>query len=238
MEEDNRYDKGDKVQIFDGDRWVRAVISEVADGGYFVEHLRDGVLSVRYSAKPSEIRPRSSGKPKAPRGGKRKRDDEAEETEQTEQKSEEQDGKRKGKEKKARKEKKAGKENKKRRKGSTDRVDAKSKPKIKAKTKAKKRIKDPNEPKRPLSAYLQFAVDARAKIKRDQPHLGPSATMSAIGIAWRLLTPEDKSVYDQSYRTQVDQYKIALGMVSCFSRLCFCLIARVLIDQQSTRDKK
>jgi hypothetical protein len=71
------------------------------------------------------------------------------------------------------------------------------------KTRAKK---DPNAPKRPMSAYLCFSMDARAKLKHEHPELKhPEEVMQAIGTMWEKIPDAERSKYtDKSERLKTE----------------------------------
>jgi hypothetical protein len=55
--------------------------------------------------------------------------------------------------------------------------------------------KDRNAPKRPMSAYLCFSVDARAKLKHEHPELKHPELTQAIGTMWDKIPEADKTKY-------------------------------------------
>merc|ERR1712205_28015 len=57
-----------------------------------------------------------------------------------------------------------------------------------------KKVKDPNAPKRPLSAYMFFAKDQRAAILKKNPSFGVTDVAKALGAQWAKTT--DKSKYE------------------------------------------
>ena len=71
------------------------------------------------------------------------------------------------------------------------------------KTRAKK---DPNAPKRPMSAYLCFSMDARAKLKHEHPELKhPEEVMQAIGTMWEKIPDAERAKYtDKSERLKAE----------------------------------
>jgi hypothetical protein len=66
--------------------------------------------------------------------------------------------------------------------------------------------KDPNAPKRPMSAYLCFSMDARAKLKLEHPELKhPEEVMQAIGTMWEKIPEHEKAKYvDKSDRLKAE----------------------------------
>ena len=59
--------------------------------------------------------------------------------------------------------------------------------------KSKKRVKkDPNAPKKALSAYMLWLNDTREQIKKDNPGISITELSKKAGVLWKAL--EDKSV--------------------------------------------
>ena len=68
-----------------------------------------------------------------------------------------------------------------------------------AKSRATKRKKvavpkDPNAPKRPVTAYIIFSTEVRQKLHSDQPEMGFVELMKHIGGLWNKLPAKDKQV--------------------------------------------
>jgi len=62
-------------------------------------------------------------------------------------------------------------------------------------TKRKKAIpKDPNAPKRPMTAYIIFSTEVRQKLHSDQPEMGFVELMRHIGGLWNNLPQAEKQV--------------------------------------------
>lgn len=59
--------------------------------------------------------------------------------------------------------------------------------------------KDPNAPKKPLSAYILFSNDQRDKVKSEKPELAADnkALMSELGARWRQLDDEAKRPWNK-----------------------------------------
>lgn len=58
----------------------------------------------------------------------------------------------------------------------------------------RKRIKDPNEPRRPHSAYLLFLQKARQDLPKSDSELKPSEIMSKMAAMWKDLDESQKKV--------------------------------------------
>jgi len=60
----------------------------------------------------------------------------------------------------------------------------------------KKRAKDPNAPKRSLSAFFWFCNDERAAIKQTNPEFRVGDVAKELGKLWALVEPEVKRKYE------------------------------------------
>jgi hypothetical protein len=58
--------------------------------------------------------------------------------------------------------------------------------KTELKTKKVKRPVDPNAPKKPLSAYLQYSQSVRAAVKADNPDADNNEILKLIGARWKV----------------------------------------------------
>ena len=66
-------------------------------------------------------------------------------------------------------------------------------------TKPKRKLKkrDPNAPKRPLSAYMEFAKVERSKILADAGPLSLVETGRELGRRWRNLDTSQKAAFEE-----------------------------------------
>jgi len=86
-------------------------------------------------------------------------------------------------------------------------------PKIKSaglkKTKAKK---DPNAPKRPLSAYFIWLQDFRAQMRVENPDLVKSVRDfgQAAGVAWKEVSEKDREPYQEKHLALKANYEAAM----------------------------
>jgi len=74
---------------------------------------------------------------------------------------------------------------------------AKGKAKAKRGAKKEKKVKDPNAPKRPMSAYFLFMNATRASVKKENPDYGIGDIAKELGRLWGEITPSEKSKYDK-----------------------------------------
>jgi hypothetical protein len=60
-----------------------------------------------------------------------------------------------------------------------------------------KKVKDPNAPKRPLSAYFLFMNVARPQVKKENPDFKIGDIAKEMGKMWGVITPAEKSKYEK-----------------------------------------
>jgi len=60
----------------------------------------------------------------------------------------------------------------------------------------KKEKKDPNKPKRALSAYMFFVQDYRERIKSENPDASFGDVGKLLGEKWKTMGPSDKKPYE------------------------------------------
>lgn len=63
-----------------------------------------------------------------------------------------------------------------------------------------KPIKDPNAPKKPLSAYFLFSQEERLKVKAENPDYSITEVAKELGKRWATLDPNIKNSYEQRYQ--------------------------------------
>jgi len=78
----------------------------------------------------------------------------------------------------------------------------------------KRKKKDPNAPKRPLSAFFLFCADERAAVKAQHPGYSVGEVARELGEKWNKVTAEVKSKYEgrvqqekQRYEKEMDTYR-------------------------------
>jgi len=77
-------------------------------------------------------------------------------------------------------------------------------------TKAGKPMKDPNAPKKPLSAYFLFSQDERLKVKAEYPDYSITDVAKELGRRWAAIDPGVKVQYEQRYQESRKQYEQAM----------------------------
>ncbi len=69
-----------------------------------------------------------------------------------------------------------------------------------------KKQKDPNKPKRPLSAYLYFCKEKRDKIKTKHPEWKLGEISKELGQAWKNLSEKEKNKYMDLHVNDKERY--------------------------------
>lgn len=75
----------------------------------------------------------------------------------------------------------------------------------------KKRKKDPNEPKRPLNAYMLFSQANRDEIKEENPTASIGEIAKILGQEWKELSPEDKEPYASQAAAAKEEYAVVIA---------------------------
>jgi len=78
------------------------------------------------------------------------------------------------------------------------------------KEKKKKKIKDPNEPKRPLSAFFLFSNEKRMSVKAENPDFSVGEIGRKLGEMWRNLSEESKRPYEDAAKRAKERYVKAM----------------------------
>merc|ERR1711994_660026 len=76
--------------------------------------------------------------------------------------------------------------------------------------KSGKPVKDPNAPKKPLSAYFLFSQDERLKVKAEFPDYSITEVAKELGRRWATIDPALKQQYEQRYQESRKQYEQAM----------------------------
>lgn len=70
-----------------------------------------------------------------------------------------------------------------------------------------KPMKDPNAPKKPLSAYFLFSQDERLKVKAEFPDYSITEVAKELGRRWATIDPALKTTYEQRYQDSRKVYE-------------------------------
>ncbi|KAF2006974.1 Non-histone chromosomal protein 6, partial [Amniculicola lignicola CBS 123094] len=79
--------------------------------------------------------------------------------------------------------------------------------KAKAKADSGKKKKDPNAPKRGLSAYMFFANDQRDKVREDNPGIKFGEVGKLLGEKWKALTVDQRKPYEKKAAEDKKRYE-------------------------------
>ena len=69
-----------------------------------------------------------------------------------------------------------------------------------------KRRKDPNAPKRAMSAYLYYCEDYRQMVRNENPDKTIAEVAKILGEMWRALSDDDKAPYQEKATRDRDRY--------------------------------
>lgn len=75
------------------------------------------------------------------------------------------------------------------------------------KPKATRKKKDPNAPKRSLSAYMFFANDTRDSVRSENPGISFGQVGKLLGEKWKDLSPEEKKPYEEKAENDKKRYE-------------------------------
>ncbi|CAG8709249.1 13167_t:CDS:2 [Cetraspora pellucida] len=76
-----------------------------------------------------------------------------------------------------------------------------------SKPKRVKKAKDPNAPKKPPNAYMQFSKIKRPEIKKENPDANPKEILTLIGEAWRKMSEEERKPYQDMVKVAMIEYE-------------------------------
>ena len=74
----------------------------------------------------------------------------------------------------------------------------------------KKKVKDPNAPKRPMSAYLLFVKEMRGDITQENPALKNTEVLSELGRKWRNMDESSREPYVKEAKSKSEEYFLAM----------------------------
>jgi len=73
--------------------------------------------------------------------------------------------------------------------------------------KTKRKKKDPNAPKRPLSAFFLFCADERPSVKVSHPEYSVGEVAKEMGERWAKVSPETKAKYEAAASSEKQRYE-------------------------------
>lgn len=78
----------------------------------------------------------------------------------------------------------------------------------------KKQAKDPNAPKKPMTAYFFFMAQERAVIKAENPTATIGELGKLMGLKWKGLSEEEKAPFNDAAAKAKDDYMTAFAKYS------------------------
>jgi len=75
----------------------------------------------------------------------------------------------------------------------------------------KKKAKDPNAPKRPMSAYLLFVKKNRAAIARENPTMKNTEVLIEVGKRWKNLDEVSRNAYEEDSKKERAEYHLEMS---------------------------
>ena len=78
---------------------------------------------------------------------------------------------------------------------------------VEQRKKSSRRKKDPNAPKRALSAYMFFANENRDIIKSENPDVSFGQVGKLLGEKWKALSPEEREPYEAKAKADKRRYE-------------------------------
>ncbi|BDD56939.1 Non-histone chromosomal protein 6 [Monascus purpureus] len=76
----------------------------------------------------------------------------------------------------------------------------------KTKTRVEKKKKDPNAPKRGLSAYMFFANEQREKVREENPGISFGQVGKMLGEKWKALSDDERRPYVEKAAADKKRY--------------------------------
>ncbi|KAB8202878.1 NHP6B like protein [Aspergillus parasiticus SU-1] len=74
-------------------------------------------------------------------------------------------------------------------------------------TRVERKKKDPNAPKRGLSAYMFFANDNREKVREENPGISFGQVGKMLGERWKALTETQRRPYEEKAAADKKRYE-------------------------------
>merc|ERR1711982_255690 len=79
----------------------------------------------------------------------------------------------------------------------------------KGEEKKQRKKKDPNAPKRPMSAYFLFMNATRPTVRKENPDASIGDVAKILGKMWREIEPEDKAKYDKDAAAAKKKWEVS-----------------------------
>ncbi len=85
----------------------------------------------------------------------------------------------------------------------------------------KRKKKDPNAPKRPLSAFFLFCHDERPAVKEMFPAYSVGEAAKELGERWAKVSAEQKSIYEAKVQLDKNRYEQDMIKYRAMGGQCF-----------------
>ena len=73
-----------------------------------------------------------------------------------------------------------------------------------------KKVRDPNKPKKNMTAYLYYTQDRRSACKAENPELGPRDIVKKMGVEWNSMEESAKAPYVEKGNRSKERYDAAM----------------------------
>lgn len=74
-------------------------------------------------------------------------------------------------------------------------------------SKKKKKAKDPNAPKKNMSAWMHYSVGTRDEVKASQPELTFGEIAKAVSVKWKALSDQERAVWEEKAVADKERYQ-------------------------------
>ena len=105
---------------------------------------------------------------------------------------------------------------------------------LQAETEVKKdkKAKDPNAPKRNISAYMHYAKDTRENVKASQPGLTFGEISKVVSTNWKALSDQERAIWDEKAAADKVRYQNELSEYETSEATAEDIVAKMLADDE------
>jgi hypothetical protein len=100
------------------------------------------------------------------------------------------------------------------------------------KKKKDKKAKDPNAPKRNISAYMHYAKDTRDNVKASQPGLTFGDISKVVSTNWKALSDQERAIWDEKAAADKVRYQKDLAEYEATEATAEDIVAKMLADDE------
>jgi len=104
--------------------------------------------------------------------------------------------------------------------------------------KRKKIKKDPNQPKRSLSAFFFFCADERAAVKQKDPTLSVGEVAKILGARWSQIPEANKSLYEQRALQDKERYEREMAIFKGGNKKLKQMTHQIVQDEDDEEDEE